>query len=211
MTETRTEAGAGAIPEDLADIWYTARHSSLEHAFANLRVQQLIERIGLAERKFEEHTKHVSRFLTEMYQTMIDPLDDSGFKVAELCELLLHQAREDREKLNRSPANLPADWNQDSSLETWFPLTAEELKRKTERIATLTAQLHDAEAERDRMLEALEKAKIYAERRHRELWNPGNNFEPSASPAALAVAEDLAIIHAALAPEARAALSGGKP
>ena len=84
-------------------------------------------------------------------------------------------------------------------------------EEKAQRIATLTAQLHDAEAERDRMREALEKAKIYAERRHRELWNPGNNFEPSASPAALAVAEDLAIIHAALAPEARAALSKGKP
>jgi hypothetical protein len=26
---------------------------------------------------------------------------------------------------------LPADWFQDSSLETWFPLTAEELKNKT--------------------------------------------------------------------------------
>lgn len=82
------------------------------------------DRIEAAEQKFQEHTKHVGRFLTEMYQTMIDPLDEPELKVYEMCELLLHQAREDREKLNRSPANLPADWNEDSSLETWFPLTA---------------------------------------------------------------------------------------
>ena len=97
--------------------------AALEQSLANARAD--------AERRFTEHTTHVGRFLTEMYQTMVDPVldPDPELKIAGLYELLLHQAREDREKLNRSPANLPADWSQDSSLETWFPLTAEELTR----------------------------------------------------------------------------------
>jgi hypothetical protein len=83
--------------------------------------------VAEANERFTAHTGHVGRFLTEMYQTMVDPLDEPELKVAEMCDLLLTQARQDRETLNRSPFNYPADWNQDSSLETWFPLTAEEL------------------------------------------------------------------------------------
>jgi hypothetical protein len=41
--------------------------------------------------------------------------------------------------------SLPADWNEDSSLETWFPLTAEALKQKTDLIAQLTKQLEESE------------------------------------------------------------------
>ncbi len=105
-------------------------------AAANLRVEQ-------NESKSTAHLQHVSRFLTEMYQTMIDPLDDPepSVKIAELCEMLLNQAREDREKLNRSPFNSPADWNTDSSLETWFPLTAEEMVNLKAENAALKARL----------------------------------------------------------------------
>ena len=42
---------------------------------------------------------------------------------------------------------LPADWHEDSSLETWFPLTAEEMKRDKDQIATLSdlcQQQHEA-------------------------------------------------------------------
>ena len=48
----------------------------------------------------KQHETHVQRFLTEMYQTMVDPLDDFKGNIAELCEVLLKQAREDREALN---------------------------------------------------------------------------------------------------------------
>ena len=44
----------------------------------------------------------------------------------------------DHEQLLRS---LPADWRKDSSLETWFPLTAEDIKRDKERVATLEQQV----------------------------------------------------------------------
>ena len=37
-------------------------------------------------------------------------------------------------------ARLPADWFKDSSLETWFPLTAEELKRLRMEVETLRRQ-----------------------------------------------------------------------
>jgi hypothetical protein len=36
---------------------------------------------------------------------------------------------------------LPADWFEDSSLETWFPLTAEELKRTKEENVKLKSEL----------------------------------------------------------------------
>lgn len=112
-----------------------------EDHLAALAAQQ--EEIDRLKAQWEEHTKHVGRFLTEMYQTMIDPLDEPepSLKIAELCEMLLNQAREDREKLNRSPFNWPADWNKDSSLETWFPLTAEELTRIKAENAKLQARL----------------------------------------------------------------------
>ena len=50
-------------------------------------------------------------------------------------ELAALKAREDR---------LPADWFTDSSLETWFPLTAEELHRAKERINDLQLELIQA-------------------------------------------------------------------
>ena len=84
---------------------------------------------------------------------MIDPLDEPepSVKIAELCEMLLNQAREDREKLNRAPFNWPADWNKDSSLETWFPLTAEELERIKSENARLTEALRVKEEEMEHL------------------------------------------------------------
>lgn len=38
---------------------------------------------------------------------------------------------------------LPADWFEDSSLETWFPLTAEELKRVKEENVNLKRELSE--------------------------------------------------------------------
>jgi Lar family restriction alleviation protein len=51
------------------------------------------------ETQLAEHFKHVQQFLTDMYATMIDPVEASGLKVAELCALLLKQATEDRQRL----------------------------------------------------------------------------------------------------------------
>lgn len=42
---------------------------------------------------------------------------------------------------------LPAEWHEDSSLETWFPLTAEELKRKTGELDALRRERHEKVAE----------------------------------------------------------------
>jgi Zn finger protein HypA/HybF involved in hydrogenase expression len=47
--------------------------------------------------RFETHTKAVEGFLQEMYATMIDPCEQPKATVAEMCELLLKTAREQRE------------------------------------------------------------------------------------------------------------------
>jgi hypothetical protein len=63
------------------------------------------ERPGLLCDQAEEvtlasHTKHVEAFLQGMYATMVDPVEQPRMNVAELCELLLRRAREDREALH---------------------------------------------------------------------------------------------------------------
>lgn len=40
-------------------------------------------------------------------------------------------------------SRLPADWDKNSSLETWFPFTAEKMKRDEEAIAQLRARCED--------------------------------------------------------------------
>jgi hypothetical protein len=50
-----------------------------------------------AEAQFGEHVRAVGRFLTEMYQAMVDPLEEPDLKVAEICALLLKRATEDRQ------------------------------------------------------------------------------------------------------------------
>jgi hypothetical protein len=51
-----------------------------------------------------DHLKHVQRFLLEMYQTMVDPVEEFDGNIQEVCALLLRRAREDREKLNAAPS-----------------------------------------------------------------------------------------------------------
>lgn len=51
------------------------------------------------------------------------------------------------ERLKSRLASLPADWNTDSSLETWFPYSAEEIERLRNDVAQLRARV--AEFERD--------------------------------------------------------------
>jgi hypothetical protein len=46
-----------------------------------------------------QHTKYVEEFLQQMYATMIDPVEQPKLKVAEMCELLLKTAREQREQI----------------------------------------------------------------------------------------------------------------
>ena len=43
------------------------------------------------------HEKYVSDFLLEMYQTMIDPVEEFSGNIEQLCELLLKRAQQDRE------------------------------------------------------------------------------------------------------------------
>jgi hypothetical protein len=92
---------------------------------------------------FDEHTKAVGKFLSDMYAVMVDPLDSSDLKVVEMCELLLNAACENRQALQDQldrAGNLPANWKDDSSLETWFPLTAEELRRKDAELSLLRGE-----------------------------------------------------------------------
>jgi hypothetical protein len=49
--------------------------------------------------------------------------------------------KEEIKEMAQKLLSLPADWKEDSSLETWFPLTAEELKRTKEERATLIEKI----------------------------------------------------------------------
>ncbi len=56
--------------------------------------------VGRLEGTFREHTEVVRNFLSDMYATMVDPVEEHGLKVKELCDLLLKRATEDRQKIN---------------------------------------------------------------------------------------------------------------
>jgi hypothetical protein len=68
----------------------------------------------------EGHLEHVQQFLQEMYATMIDSVEQPKLTVAEMCELLLKTAREQREQLASAPsrewiktlAELVAKWRE---------------------------------------------------------------------------------------------------
>jgi hypothetical protein len=57
------------------------------------------DRLATAEAELGEHRKHVGRFLSELHAIMIDPLAEGEINVSECCELLLKQARGDRETM----------------------------------------------------------------------------------------------------------------
>jgi hypothetical protein len=124
-------------PADAVAKWNTRPESQFE-----ARVEALQGERDAEIRKFEEHTQAVGRFLSQMYAVMVDPLEQGDLKVAEMCEVLLGAACENRQALQDQidrAGNLPANWKEDSSLETWFPLTAEELARTKAELATLRA------------------------------------------------------------------------
>lgn len=51
-----------------------------------------------------DHLGHMQKFLLEMYQTMVDPVEEFDGYIEGLCDLLLKRAREDREALQGSVA-----------------------------------------------------------------------------------------------------------
>jgi hypothetical protein len=55
-----------------------------------------------ARQALHDHLAHVQKFLQEMYATMVDPCDDFQGNIAELCELLIKTAREQREQAAHS-------------------------------------------------------------------------------------------------------------
>ena len=63
----------------------------------------------------------------------------------------------------RSPfhgyALLPADWNEDSSLETWFPLTAQEMRENKAELAVL----RESEKHRKELIDTNAKLKLTLE------------------------------------------------
>lgn len=69
-------------------------------------ISRRLERLEKCETQFVEHTKAVGAFLTEMHATMIDPLAEGTIPVKEMCELLLAQARKDRESERESLGRL---------------------------------------------------------------------------------------------------------
>jgi hypothetical protein len=144
--------GDTKIPEDLreeyTELKFCAPRDGINHYMR--ACAEFIERIARLESElssqkvlFDEHTKAVGKFLSDMYAVMIDPLDSGDLKVAEMCELLLIVACENRQALQDQldrAGNLPANWKEDSSLETWFPLTVEELKRKDAELSLLRGE-----------------------------------------------------------------------
>lgn len=50
-------------------------------------------------KQFEDHTRYVSQFLSELHATMVDPLAEGIIKIEELCPQLLERARKDRQTI----------------------------------------------------------------------------------------------------------------
>jgi hypothetical protein len=80
-------------------------------------------------------TKHFAKIEIETHSFQGDLDGECEFKICSTtCGFKEHD-------IIHGYKSLPADWHEDSSLETWFPLTAEELKNKTERILELSEAL----------------------------------------------------------------------
>jgi len=99
------------------------------------------QRLRESHARLKTHRKVVGKFLSELYAIMVDPLEGPE-NIAQMTKSLRESALESRERLH----GLPADWHKDSSLETWFPLTAEEEKRKDAEIAALKAEIQSDRA-----------------------------------------------------------------
>lgn len=70
------------------------------------------ESIGKTEEldRFDEHVRHVGKFLSDMYAIMIDPLAEGELKVDETCAALLEAARRHRELENGICNTTPFDY-----------------------------------------------------------------------------------------------------
>lgn len=71
------------------EIGYAEDNSPNEQVDAGVR--------AIESRAVEAHNKHIQCWLTEMYQTMVDPVEEFDGNIEQLCKLLLERAREDRE------------------------------------------------------------------------------------------------------------------
>lgn len=75
----------------------------------------------------DEHKRYVAEFLREMYATMIDPIEEPRLTVADLCDLLLNAARDQREQLNRLNSGNPNYTPYAGGLDVGGPFMAEQL------------------------------------------------------------------------------------
>lgn len=85
------------IAEDLLFDYQWAKENADRRKFYGSEIVKLIKRVAAAEWKFTRHTEHVQLFLSEMYATMIDPVEESNLKVGDLCDLLLKRATDDQQ------------------------------------------------------------------------------------------------------------------
>ena len=112
-------------PIEIAERWRDVYRQTNDFSLGfsgRATTRQLIEELSAAERdkvvaeeQFAKHTRNVGCFLSQMYATMVDPLESSEMKVKELCELLLARAAEDVESL----ARLASAEARVRELETW--------------------------------------------------------------------------------------------
>lgn len=74
-------------------------------------------------------------------------VDEDGQLIAHFCPSYYDKLVPLVDQANRAD-NLPADWHQDSSLETWFLLTAQELRNAKTEIAKQREQIEEPKANR---------------------------------------------------------------
>ena len=86
--------------------------------------------------------------MSDEFDTIHDGIDELGEEPpnpdAQLAQS--EEARKRAEDAEAKLAKLPADWEQDSSLETWFPLTAQELitlRAQRDQWRTVAQELYD--------------------------------------------------------------------
>ena len=99
-------------------------------------------------RREREASEEFAGYHNELVADLVEKMEKYSAQVADL-EAQLRQEREARERL-------PADWWTDSSLETWFPITAEIVQRQQAAIGAYEKQIAQLQATVGQLREFLE-------------------------------------------------------
>jgi hypothetical protein len=118
---------------EIPERWKLSYENGTSHSLCNHHKKQVIEELGTAEARIRE------------LESEFDCTDQHLALEREHTAKLNLRIRELEQERDR----LPAKWFEDSSLQTWFPLTAEELERTRAQLQAVQNELEELRAWRD--------------------------------------------------------------